>query len=352
MKESIPRLNIGIITPFKSFPGGVETVNAMLVKALSFHQVDLITTEDLVEQDSRKIITRLLGPAYFAKPSLERTTSAYDLLICNGEFGFRIDHPCCINLFHGSAQGVLQNVGDFLRFKERCFLRRDAIVQRKSAQGKYTVAVSDYLKTVLTAQGIYTHQVIENAVDLSVFRPDRNVKRNQRCLFVGSPHYYGKGWDVLDALTKYGHKIDSVGQSPKKSQITTIPCLNNEQMVSLYQQYRLLLFPTRFEGLGLAAIEAMACGTPVLMNSVGVGKKLAKHIPQFVLDTLDPAAWDKRIGEIMTNREQLSKQAIKYVEDFHCEKRFSSEWNQLVSKLWNAQKLSSTKEQDHRCIGK
>lgn len=344
MKEPMPRLNIGIVTPFKSFPGGVETVNSMLVKALSFHRVEFITTEDLVKKDSRKIITRLIGPAYFAKPSLEGTNSDYDLLICNGEFGFRIHHPCCINLFHGSAFGVLQNVGHYLPFKERCFLRRDALVQRQSAQGKYTVAVSDYLKGVLTAQGISTHQVIENAVDLSVFRPNSTVKRNHRCLFVGSPHYYGKGWDVLDALTEYGHKIDSVGPSAANNQIGALPCLGNEQMVHLYQQYGLLLFPTRFEGLGLAAIEAMACGTPILMNNVGIASKLAKHIPEFVLDTLDPAAWNQRIREIMRNWRQLSKQAIRYVETFHSEQRFSLEWNQLIVKLWTAPNLSSTKK--------
>ena len=37
-----------------------------------------------------------------------------------------------------------------------------------------------------------------------------------------------------------------------------------EELVRLYQSAACLVFPTRYEGFGLPAAEAMACGTPVV----------------------------------------------------------------------------------------
>jgi len=40
--------------------------------------------------------------------------------------------------------------------------------------------------------------------------------------------------------------------------------VSQEELVRLYQRAACLVFPTRYEGFGLPAAEAMACGTPVV----------------------------------------------------------------------------------------
>jgi glycosyltransferase involved in cell wall biosynthesis len=42
------------------------------------------------------------------------------------------------------------------------------------------------------------------------------------------------------------------------------PYVTDEELVSLYRGARMLLLPSLYEGFGLTALEAMACGTPVI----------------------------------------------------------------------------------------
>jgi len=43
--------------------------------------------------------------------------------------------------------------------------------------------------------------------------------------------------------------------------------VSDERLVELYQAADLLLFPSHHEGFGWPAVEAMACGTPVVIST-------------------------------------------------------------------------------------
>lgn len=45
--------------------------------------------------------------------------------------------------------------------------------------------------------------------------------------------------------------------------------VDNREMASCYSRWRLLLFPTNYEGLPNSVIESLWCGTPVLASPVG-----------------------------------------------------------------------------------
>lgn len=53
-----------------------------------------------------------------------------------------------------------------------------------------------------------------------------------------------------------------------------------QDMASVYRQVDALLFPTRLEGFSLAAIEAIACGVPVITSN-------CTSLPETVIDDLD-----------------------------------------------------------------
>jgi glycosyltransferase involved in cell wall biosynthesis len=44
-----------------------------------------------------------------------------------------------------------------------------------------------------------------------------------------------------------------------------------------------LLFPSRYEGFGLAIVEALACGVPVVSTPVGVARDLAPGLQDWCL---------------------------------------------------------------------
>lgn len=65
--------------------------------------------------------------------------------------------------------------------------------------------------------------------------------------------------------------------SPMKPQVTEIPYLPDELLVTIYNAVDCLLFPSLYEGFGWPPLEAMACGTPVVTSN-------AASLPEVVGD--------------------------------------------------------------------
>jgi glycosyltransferase involved in cell wall biosynthesis len=54
---------------------------------------------------------------------------------------------------------------------------------------------------------------------------------------------------------------------PVKERVVIVPFVNVEILKALYSGAEVFLFPTLYEGFGLPVLEAMACGTPVLISN-------------------------------------------------------------------------------------
>lgn len=78
------------------------------------------------------------------------------------------------------------------------------------------------------------------------------------------------------------------------------------ELKALYENARIFLFPSVTEGFGLPALEAMACGCPVIASTGGA-------IPEVVgdaaicCDPLDMAAWTRRIEELSASPQDLAR---------------------------------------------
>ncbi len=60
-----------------------------------------------------------------------------------------------------------------------------------------------------------------------------------------------------------------VAGSSAEKRINFLGSVDDEDVVSLFQTARALIFPSLFEGFGLPVIEAMACGCPVITSTRG-----------------------------------------------------------------------------------
>lgn len=106
-----------------------------------------------------------------------------------------------------------------------------------------------------------------------------------------------------------------------ENSITVLPFLERLTLAAVYRRATLVVLPSEREGFGLPVIEAMACGTPVLVSDIEVlrevGGRAASYVPvgnagawaTAILGLLDehdsqPRRWSERIAAgIMHARE-------------------------------------------------
>jgi glycosyltransferase involved in cell wall biosynthesis len=119
--------------------------------------------------------------------------------------------------------------------------------------------------------------VIHNGVDIDMFRPGNRQRKPGdpfRLLYVGS-WIARKGVDMLAPIMRElseGFELYYTGGVAAKRDKPSMPSnmydigrlQGDDVMVAAMQNHDALLFPSRSEGFGLAAAEAMACGLPVV----------------------------------------------------------------------------------------
>jgi len=129
-------------------------------------------------------------------------------------------------------------------------------------------------------------RMVANGVDTEIFRPDPTVTRRPReILCVGRASDPNKGIKTLvEALAQLPPDVrltlvdedhpENVGRKRAialgcNDRLDIVGRVPLDELVRLYQRAALVAVPSRYEGFGLPAVEAMACGTPVVACRAG-----------------------------------------------------------------------------------
>jgi glycosyltransferase involved in cell wall biosynthesis len=329
-----------IVTSTINYPGGVEVFNKYIEELLNQegYTVDYCTADM-----KRPLIGLSMIKLIFGKPGItwlrfKKMRSIYDICIANGEYGFGIPSKNCINVFHGSMRGYGKAVKKGVGIKTRISAYRYHLEQYFGSKGKFCVAVSEYAKRDLERYGIKIHRVIVNCIDTQEFVPNFNIIR-KKYLDVASKDFFRKGLDVLSRIANNlpnGEINLVINSNEKMNSINLLPNVDNSKMPEIYNAHKIFIFPSRYEAMQLAPLEAMACGVPVIISNVGLGPQLKEEIPDFVVEGYDDKAikeYLNKINKILQNYDYYTSLARQYVLAYHTKDTFFRNWSIIIKEV-------------------
>jgi D-inositol-3-phosphate glycosyltransferase len=98
------------------------------------------------------------------------------------------------------------------------------------------------------------------------------------------------------------------------------PPVTREHLPNYYRAADLVAVPSYSESFGLVALEAQACGTPVIASAVGgLRTAVADGISGVLVDGHDPRAWSSVIARLLQEphrRILLSMGALEHASHF------------------------------------
>jgi len=164
-------------------------------------------------------------------------------------------------------------------------------------------------------------RMVANGVDTRLFRPATGTERNaDEILCVGRASDPNKGIeDLIEALPHLPHPLrltlvdDNHPNHPARKRAQQLGFadrlqitgrIDTDELVRRYQRASLVVVPSRYEGFGLAAVEAMACGTPVVACAAGALTEVVGEVGGGVLvPPNQPRALASAIADLMARPE-------------------------------------------------
>ena len=179
----------------------------------------------------------------------------------------------------------------------------------------------------------YPVSVIYNGLNLNVFQPTDSDFRQKYHIAVHEKIILGvaaawgkrKGLDVFVYLAeKLGkdYKIVLVGTNDQldaslpKNIITVHHTQNQREMAEIYTATDVFVNPTREEVFGLVNIEALACGTPVIVFNTGGCPEIVNNTCGSVVPCDDKEALLQEISRVCKNHPYRRADCIRRAKDF------------------------------------
>ena len=201
---------------------------------------------------------------------------------------------------------------------------------------KYTVTNSYFSReSLLRSYGINSF-VSYLGVDINLFKPLDTSKENfvlsvGQCLPEKGFHFIVKSISKIDAHIRpefiivsdqgnihWKNYLNSLATNLKvKLRILTM--ISDEELVSLYNKAKLVVYAPYLEPFGLVPLEAMSCGTPVVAVKEGGMRETVIDSKTGTLTERDESIFAEEIVELILNNEKsemMAKNSINRINDF------------------------------------
>ena len=230
-------------------------------------------------------------------------------------------------------------------FKKKCF---------SDIENLTLVTPSQWLANLLKQSFLadYSIQVIQNGIDLKVFKPtigDFRQKYNiskDKIVILGVSFDWGfrKGLDVFVKLSKRldqeKYQVVLVGtndaiDSEIPNNIISVHRTNNQnELAEIYSAADLFVNPTREDNFPTVNMESIACGTPVLTFHTGGSPEIIDETCGSVVDCDDIDAMEREIIRISETRPYSAEACLLRAMHFDMNKQFK-EYVNLYERIGN-----------------
>lgn len=217
-------------------------------------------------------------------------------------------------------------------------------------QAQIIFTPSEYVKRMIGKRfGPHNVVVTPNGVDMSVFYPGAVQRRYELpsgyILFVGTleprknleallhawdeiREQFKDTWLVIAGTSGSVHR--SVELRSQMQRVLFLGYVDEADLPGLYAHATLCVLPSLDEGFGLPALEAMACGTPVIVSNAGALPELVAD-GGIVFDLSDPAALARSMERCLHEpqlRVSLQERGLQRAHAFA--------WQKTAALIWDA----------------
>lgn len=187
----------------------------------------------------------------------------------------------------------------------------------------------------------YPIEVINNGIDLNVFKPTHSNFRKQYgipgdkyiVLGVSFAWDYRKGLDCfVEMAEKLGEQYqivlvgtdDEIDKNLPHNIISIHRTQNQKELAEIYSAADVFVMPTREENYPTVNMEAIACGTPVVTFDTGGSPEMLDDKTGIVVEANDIEATKKAIKDICEKKRCNDEEYIvAYSKNFDMKKRFA-----------------------------
>jgi len=220
-----------------------------------------------------------------------------------------------------------------------------------------TIVSSAVAKELTEYYNVDNPLIIGNGVNEKMFHPLKE-KSDDYILYVGRLDYRKGILDLIKAaslladldMKNLDMKIYIVGKGPLKMTIEEYTTKNNlkhvfllghvswEELIQLYQNASIFVFPSHYEGLPTVVLEAMSSGLPVVVSDIPAHRDVVENWKNGVLTKKgSPQDIAEKIRLLIENeklRRKLGRNARKTIE-----KKFT--WDKISKKFEKIYKLAT-----------
>ena len=186
----------------------------------------------------------------------------------------------------------------------------------------------------------YPIKVINNGIDLSVFKPLKSSFREKynisssKKIILGVSFGWGvkKGLDIFIELSKRldreKYQVVLVGTDSKvdntlpKEILSIHRTQNQTELAEIYSAADVFINPTREENYPTVNMESIACGTPVITFKTGGSPEMLDETCGSVVECNDIDALEREVVRVCTEKPYSEAECVKKALEFDQNERF------------------------------